>query len=1624
MAEPIDTGNKTISGRTIWNDPETGVDYSERSTTFEIEGKYYTMPTVSEDGIQYTDDQIRDYVKEHGAIDYITGEKFPEFRYIEDAIQYAKSRSNTRKPKMAKGGLTEQTEEALTPTKQVGIGSVSSARQLGEMGSISPADATNALDVLAEENKPEFKPTTKIETPLFDPKTNPDIKVDSDPLVDDVVTNPIDRSLRPVSRPEADKIKRMSPIDAVVNSGYLLGDRNDEGITKVVTGLDENNPEQRKAINGMFDSVLGASANYDSRLKAWCATFVSHILNELGADPLKSKDVYDRTRADKYKNYGTKVNTLEDIKEGDVVVLDFDGDGKGDHVGFYAGTRVEGLAEPGYINIVGGNQGGGNQLSDPDNPEYGGAVTIRSNVYQTSAVVAIRRITYDDVTYEFNEELAKEDPKFQKFVPSELQTAQLKKETVGYYEGGLTEQTEEALTPVPYTEDDVPPPANNDQWFDTAIEAGSEPLSEAVEIFKKSGSGAVFNMLPEDSPRLIRALNRTNDYFAGLGYGTYKAGEAAAKFVVGAIADGLGQDKGEVLRGTLGSEKQAYNDIMAMPDAFGGMVGGKSVQLLDDAVDSVGSFVSGMRTNNTLEKVAGALPKYDPNTMGSMGGNLFAGNTSPPKPAGFNPKPKSQVNPLIKVNTGESTLDFYSSIPSALENLPVSKDGIAGSNVIAFLNKRAPNVNKTELYWSGLLETIDPSKKYTKAELLNLSEKQTPKLEIETLTGNSTVYGGTVDKNTQRVPLVYPKETYDQFHKRIIEDVPKLEPGKGGEYVEFLIKNNNSKRHRYDISKEEWSDPTVVAHARGSYNTDVDGNDFFLLEEIQSAAVQGNTVATPAAFRANQIGDVNFKKHYTESLNDLIVRYSNVDALDFNPKFIKYAKDKYGVDGNAINSGEELELFVKKSTVGLIEDFSTLKKDFLDGKQTSEDISKFLQKKYGIKKSTLEKNNIYNLEPLDNMFANIITSFVYKKNDIAPNALEEGLLYGDDMVRIFADPIFEDDFNPLVPMKLSESIKVSLLAVIKDAKKRGVDKIYVPPNTDIEKVHSLGVEPTKNTYTDGLTKVLNTLKSETNGAITSKRNNPQGISYDSGETGLEIDITNFNIPENAQIRFNKGGSVANMARQTEMMFEEGGIADDGMTQDPVSGNEIPPGSLAEEVRDDIPAQLSEGEYVVPADVVRYYGVKFFENLRTKAKMGLQDMEEGGRIGGEPAAMPDDSSISDEELQQIIQEEMNAATQQAPMMNMGGVVEKPTMYMAPGGLSTTTPGGLPTTTPGGLPTTTQPTAYTPPTMSGPMQSVAYYNAKTKETRYFMFINGKINPPGTVIPAGFTKQDGTGQQEPVTPEPVVPVANNDNDDPPKPPPPPADYSSWAKDPTVFTTDPDKWAKSILDGADATKNKVLKAGGLAAFLNPVAGAMLAIGAKYSPQESIATIKARALIETAAGNTEAAAQLNATADKYAETQPGIANFFGNIFSSAAAQANGGVFKQLGFDGMSAEDIAADPAKSNVVKDFLAKLAKPKPAAPVEGDNDPPNWAGATDAGSAAQLASANVSEGVDPNQAAAAAVAGVQAGVSAPTAASAAAAGATSIGSGTASTVEETGNTSGAFNKGGLMTKKKKQR
>jgi hypothetical protein len=103
----------------------------------------------------------------------------------------------------------------------------------------------------------------------------------------------------------------------------------------------------------------------------------------------------------------------------------------------------------------------------------------------------------------------------------------------------------------------------------------------------------------------------------------------------------------------------------------------------------------------------------------------------------------------------------------------------------------------------------------------------------------------------------------------------------------------------------------------------------------------------------------------------------------------------------------------------------------------------------------------------------------------------------------------------------------------------------------------------------------------------------------------------------------KGGAMLN--QQMEMAFmQDGGLQDEGGTVDKESGNDVPSGSLKKEVRDDVPAMLSEGEFVFPADVVRFIGLNKLMEMRQQAKMGLQMMEKMGQMGNsEEAEIPDD-----------------------------------------------------------------------------------------------------------------------------------------------------------------------------------------------------------------------------------------------------------------------------------------------------------------------------------------------------------------------------------------------------------------
>ncbi len=80
--------------------------------------------------------------------------------------------------------------------------------------------------------------------------------------------------------------------------------------------------------------------------------------------------------------------------------------------------------------------------------------------------------------------------------------------------------------------------------------------------------------------------------------------------------------------------------------------------------------------------------------------------------------------------------------------------------------------------------------------------------------------------------------------------------------------------------------------------------------------------------------------------------------------------------------------------------------------------------------------------------------------------------------------------------------------------------------------------------------------------------------------------------------------VIDMGSTEKPEYEEASM---GTPSDP------PPGATADEVKDNQHVLLSEGELVVPANVVRYHGLGMYEGLRRDALQGLGEMEDAGQV---------------------------------------------------------------------------------------------------------------------------------------------------------------------------------------------------------------------------------------------------------------------------------------------------------------------------------------------------------------------------------------------------------------------------
>lgn len=174
-----------------------------------------------------------------------------------------------------------------------------------------------------------------------------------------------------------------------------------------------------------------------------------------------------------------------------------------------------------------------------------------------------------------------------------------------------------------------------------------------------------------------------------------------------------------------------------------------------------------------------------------------------------------------------------------------------------------------------------------------------------------------------------------------------------------------------------------------------------------------------------------------------------------------------------------------------------------------------------------------------------------------------------------------------------------------------------------------------------------------------------------------------------------------------------GFQEGGTNVDPISGNEVPTGSLPEEVRDDVDAKLSPGEFVIPADVVRFIGLERLMKMRDEAKKGLQRMAEIGQMGNaEEVGEKSNSTYEDSEFESEIDDILEEIASEEEE-DKGGVEEQTDKMMAAGGFIGS-----------GTDLTKAP--------KNPTFDVRYYKNDQGNVMFITHINGK---PMTPIPEGF-------------------------------------------------------------------------------------------------------------------------------------------------------------------------------------------------------------------------------------------------------------------------------------------------
>ena len=540
---------------------------------------------------------------------------------------------------------------------------------------------------------------------------------------------------------------------------------------------------------------------------------------------------------------------------------------------------------------------------------------------------------------------------------------------------------------------------------------------------------------------------------------------------------------------------------------------------------------------------------------------------------------------------------FYSPLESAIDEAPIGKEGTRGENIEAFVRKRAPKVTQAEMEYRGL--GLEPDAKYTREALSGVRQREDADQilnDFETI--NNYSYIEISDSLDDWIYNNNPKaldkmmsigRMYDDYREEVQDHLSYLFDGKKIPVKRIEGYADPFAKKKKTITTIDVDDVIAIGNPaeREVITKEADTGRYI------SYSVLTDDILKPLEVKAVKKGSRYRNMQRQSSLQDKELDYTELglDASEdlgytthFGPSNLAHTRYSLrdGDKGNYIlieelqsdplqNVVEDLPTFKKKTRAQLdtslgyvYEDLTYLIETQGNGfpdkpinkiKSYIEDV--VIPTQLNQKLTREERKNIFKKAvkdmnvPEDLIFgdsgstSNVTFYILSKEFDDLPDeqigALTDSI---HNSVGTYISNLGAVTTKKDLPIQsISDSIRMSLQAIIADAKAKGVNEIVLPPVEKLaEQRFSKDEVASKvakgsafyNTYVAAYQKVLKQLKNELGNQVKIGKKPLNYYVYDdksykqSVETvqGTLLDISNLTIdPANIKLRFNKGGLV-------------------------------------------------------------------------------------------------------------------------------------------------------------------------------------------------------------------------------------------------------------------------------------------------------------------------------------------------------------------------------------------------------------------------------------------------------------------------------------------------------------------